>query len=416
MDTGSEYFPDSFTNELDDAVRKSWSEPQNSNDSPLLRESPMGTPTNRSYIASSSGSNLSSNRYGSPTSNFTRTSGDASIEPYPAERHYSLTENTEESISDILTDLTLGGPEYEGDVSQISRPLPPRRSSIQEVQRVRQLLNPRSSFSGASSLEPQIPSFPEFCWATILPNDQPELTIPIMILHKSLLAVNSKYKLYVLHSNDTDVSRLQNSGIETLNYSEYLSTEVLEAIHPNSKLILFIALVKIFDIVCYLSPTSMVLENVDELLDSKEVSDEIDNDTCVLLSNGLPDRQGNDDNIQVLILRPSQEVAMCINEFFTVYGIDEDDRRGKIAAMKDCDVLKTLFDETWGYISSDEYSKMSTAAISKSDTHSKIIDFKEIEPWNYKLSDIVHSGNSTANQQLNIWRHFLNSIERAESM
>ncbi|QLG71723.1 hypothetical protein HG535_0C00720 [Zygotorulaspora mrakii] len=418
MDETSEYLPDSFSVALDNAVRKSWSEPQCERESLFLRESPMGTPTNHSLQASSSSSNFSSNRPEFSPRDDRRV--EDTIGYYPVERHYSLTENTDESISDIFLDLDLGKQELTESDAHMRRPVPLRRSSIQDVQRVRQLLNPRSSFSGASSQEPQLIINSKLGWITILPDDHPEFITPIIVLNKSLLAVNSKYKLYVLYGGSINVEKLVKAGLETLNYRSYLSEELLESMHSSSRLILFIMLEKIFDLVCYLSPTSMVLENVDQLLDSKEIAEEIDNDTCLLLSNELPSTTENDEDIQVLILRPSSEVAMCITEFFTVYGKDEEDRRGKIASMNDCDVLRTLFDETWAHLTSREYSYTLMPSINEEiSTYFKIVNFGLLKPWasgaGCDSENATKAVHSTLFRLLRIWRNFARSSEVADT-
>lgn len=412
MDQGYDSFPDNFNTELADAVRKSWSEPQNNLEQLSLTDSPVGTPTNHSNYTPSSASLISSNKSASVTSPQPAIDSmvDDGANGYQLiERHYSLTENTTESISDILIDLNLGTPECEETV-QDTQPMPIRRGSLQDVQRVRQLLNPRSSFSGISSNEPEEPKQGSMGWVTILKDDKPESLRPVIVLDRSLRQVSSKYRLCVLHSEQTNASELRNVGIETICFEEVLPELLNNTIHSNSIIILFIALVNRFDLVCYLAPTCMAIENIDELLDSEEICNEIDNETCVLLTNESPDSQ-NEEYPQIIILRPSSDVAMCIKEFFTVYGNDENGRKSKLCCMKDSDVLKTLFNETWGHLSSEGYcTTLTTTSESEScQPFYKIADFKILKPWNVQkdAGDIVE--DSLTEQWHLLWLDFLNS-------
>lgn len=412
MDQGYDSFPDSFNAELADAVRKSWSESQNNPQQLSLTDSPVGTPTNHSNYTSSPASLISSNKSASVTSPQPVTNAlvDDGANGYQLiERHYSLTENTTESISDILIDLNLGTPECEETVKD-TQPIPIRRGSLQDVQRVRQLLNPRSSFSGVSSNEPEVPQQGNIAWVTILKDDKPESIKPVIVLDRSLKQVNSKYRLCVLHSEQTNSSELRNVGIETICFEKFLPELLNNTIHSNSIIILFIALVNRFDLVCYLAPTCMAIENIDELLDSEEICNEIDNETCVLLTNESPDSQNEEDS-QIIILRPSSDVAMCIKEFFTVYGNDENGRKSKICCMRDSDVLKTLFNETWGHLSSEGYCTTLTSAFNSESSQSfyKIVDFKILKPWNVQkdADDIID--DTLAGQWHLLWLDFLKS-------
>lgn len=381
MDRSSEYPSEDFNVELADAVRKSWSEPQEMAGQAVDMFSPVGSPPTRSEQDSSSGSLLSSNNQGSlvtPPNGPSDSFVDGQGYRHKA-RHYSLTENTHESISDIMVDLDLGI----GDVEEPqfeSHPAPVRRGSVQDVQRVRQLLNPRSSFSGVSADEPVTMKQENTGWVTILADDKPETVKPIIVLHRSLLAVNSKHKLHVLHNRYTDAAELAACGIRTICYDEPLPRLLRHAIDSSSILCLFVALVDRFELACYLSPTCMVMENVDELLESEEICNEIDNETCVLLTKESP-QCGTETELQLAIIRPCNEVAMCIKELFTEYGDDGEAKNCKSGCKNDFDALKTLFNDTWSHLASEEYCITPTLSSVVEGSY-KIVDYKFLRPWN----------------------------------
>lgn len=401
------FYPDEFKLELEDAVRKSWSEPQEVPCQTSTTFSPVGTPPTRSCYGSSTGSFMSSTHQGSLVTPPMTSNGilDDTFSGRNVERHYSLTENTHESISDILVDLSLADAPEVAPQSQVP-PRPVRRGSIQDVQRVRQLLNPRSSFSGASADEPTVPKEEKAGWVTILNDDRPETMKPIIILHRSLQAVKSKYRLHVLHDGQTNAAELAACGIKTICFDEPLPELLRCAVGSSSILSLFIALVDRLELACYLAPTCMVTENVDELLESEEICSEIDNETCVLLSKESSVEAGQT-YLQIMILRPSKDIAMCVKELFTVYG---DDREGDAQKVKrsyrdDFDVLRTLFDDTWGHLSSEEYC-LTPQFQSFSEKQYKIIDYRLLKPW-------VESEESTTNSLCERWRLAWQDFERS---
>lgn len=402
MDESLESFPDEFKVELADAVRKSWSEPQEMTGEAVNIFSPVGTPPGHS--GSSNGSFTSSHNQGSlstppsgPNESFEDQHGYR-----PRERHYSLTENTHESISDIMVDLDLGvGGSEEPELE--AHPIKIRRGSVQDVQRVRQLLNPRSSFSGASSDEPVTG------WVTILADDRPETIKPVIILHRSLQAVNSQYGLYVLHNKHTDAAELAACGIKTLCVDESLPRLLQRAVDSSSILCLFVALVGKFELACYLSPTCMVVENVDELLESEEICSEIDNETCVLLTKEAG-TSAEKNPIQLAIIRPCNEVAMCVKELFTEYGDGQESKNGKLCCKNDLEVIKTLFNETWGHLSSEEYC-VTPDLSSEVQDHYKIIDYKYLRPWNEEEG----VSTSSLNERWHLaWQDFESSSRRLD--
>ncbi|QLQ78586.1 hypothetical protein HG537_0A08330 [Torulaspora globosa] len=382
------FYPDEFNVELADAVRKSWSEPQEVAGESSTVLSPVGTPPVGSLCGSSSGSFVSSNNQGSlVTPPMSSNGGSEEISTgRNVERHYSLTENTHESISDIMVDLSLG---------ESQEVAPVRRGSIQDVHRVRHLLNPRSSFSGASTDEPAVPGEDTVGWVTILADDRPKTMKPIIILDRSLQAVKSKYRLHVLHDRQTNAAELAACGIKTVCFDETLPKSFRCAVGASSVLSLFIALVDRLELACYLAPTCMVMENVDELLESEEICNEIDNETCVLLTKESSEDEAKN-CLQIMILRPSNDLAMCVKELFTVYGEHDETQEGKLGYKNDLDVLKTLFNHTWGHLSSDEYC-ITPGFQQFTDKQYKIVDYRLLRPW-------IDSEESATNSLCERWR------------
>lgn len=437
---------DNFSGDLAELIRKSWSEPQAT--PPTLSEagSPLGTlldEGDESLLSVSKMVSLDLNETGTsdrsksgdilipqeknvefqkiqqkwPTE-ISETNNDKSVDYQLFKRHYHLTDECHEAITDILDDLDLGSSTepihndtpLNPPVSMDSNQLPIRRGSLQEVQWVRQLLNPRSSFSGVSSNEPSSSDYEDKCWVTILDqNADVESLKSIVVLNQSLRQVRSKYSLCVLYSGTKiDISLLQNLGIKTVDVDSSVK-EILSIngndIHPNlSKLFLFMALVNSYELVCYLSSTCMVVENIDELLSSNEVCDEIDNETCVLLTNDSSyESDTNDlDDLKIIILRPNNEVAMCIREFFTVYGNGINQRNIKLSEMHDTQILKKLFGETWARLSSEGYYQRLQLNTNINDITCKLVDYKILKPW---IVDINSRNNILHNPLYGNWYH-----------
>ncbi|GAV48674.1 hypothetical protein ZYGR_0N00780 [Zygosaccharomyces rouxii] len=387
-DTG---FLEDSTGDLARALRRSWSEPQDSKTP--YQDSPISTPQcNQYHNVSPGGGSFTS--AGSQVASLTDSSdnthrgslGDGSPDYHLIERHYSLMEQP--NVGNKSTGSGSGGSIDDGMLEQaMQESLPPlmpapvamplRRGSIQEVQRVRHLLNPRSSFSGAPPEEPELQEGCSVSWVTILANSSPEYVEPILVLQESLKSVNSKFGLCVIHNSEVDSSMIREKGIETVAFDKAKLPELFKkSINPHSILMVFMALAGKYDLVCYLSPTCMVLENIDDLLGSEEIGNEIDNETCVLLTNSTPDPQ-------IIILRPLVDVEMCIREFFTVYGDDCDEKSSKLTRMRDYDVLETLFQDSWSRLATDEYCETlpeKPSPSEKSFPH-KMVDFELQKPW-----------------------------------
>ena len=466
MDNQQESISEDITGDLAAAVRKSWSESQ---DNPLLlnfNNSPIGTPTGRyspepEMMMEGNTMNLSSLARGSAQhqqrlygSSQSREKSDQQQQDYQLfKHHYSLGQETRESVSDILNDLTLGSPEPSERVSPIKQPsmdVPPlttRRSSIQDVQWIRHLLNPRSSFSGASANEPANSPGDVLnqsrAWITILHDSSAESLQAVIVLSESLKSVNSQYNLWVLHSSEVNAFQLTQIGIKTLIIDEYINlfmnfgngsgfSASSQAAETKSelnfkwcKLFLFFSLIDRFELICYLSPTCTVLQNIDELLESTEVSDEIDNETCVLLSNKVNYINGDlasveqdqypagnyDEDPQIIILKPNKAVAMCIKEYFTIYGNDfeGESKRSMFHQMNDLQIMKALFGDKWSYIDSGGYCAVPITSVPADSLNYKIIEFKILKPW--ERQNYIAAGQhreSIMNKWLDLWRDFLN--------
>ncbi|CCF58787.1 hypothetical protein KAFR_0F01900 [Kazachstania africana CBS 2517] len=441
--------PEDLAGELGDAIRKSWSESKDSSAYTAnvsgYEDSPIGTPLNEpvetevhevlnthpEVLRESSGTTRDD------TPIIIEAAKQAQEPDYQLfKHHYSITENRD-SMADILNDLDLGGspeppivsPEVplnftQGELQSNQQAIPmerrqslnTRRSSIQDVQWIRQLLNPRSSFSASSSNEPTvIPSrlppghdgrTPSKCWVTVLSEDSIEAIKSIIVLNQSLKLVGSKYSLYILHDSRINSAKLSKYHINFIGIP-------IENLNLNPKLdkywyilSIFINLVNLFDLVCFIAPTCMVIDNIDELLESSEICDEIDNETCVLLTNISNDVEKESNDAQIIIVKPNNEVAMCIKEYFTVYDNNQEnnDKLNKLSKMNDFDVLRELFNETWGHISSDTYVKLLTENVSGSTLNFiKIIDFKKLKPWNLKN---VINDNTVCGKWCEIWQQF----------
>ncbi|EJS43229.1 ids2p [Saccharomyces arboricola H-6] len=468
MDNQQERISEDITGDLAAAVRKSWSESQ---DNPLFlnfNNSPIGTPTDR--YSPESMMMMEGNQINPPSlardsaqqqqrlygSSQCREKSEQQQQDYQLfKHHYSLGQETRESVSDILNDLTLGSPEPSERISPIRQPsvdAPPlttRRSSIQDVQWIRHLLNPRSSFSGVSANEPTSSSneFPNQnrAWITILHDSSAESLQAVIVLAESLKKVSSQYSLWVLHPSEVSAFQLTQVGIKTLAIDKYINlflnfgtdsgfSESLQATATETKndlnfkwckLFLFFSLIDRFELICYLSPTCMVLQNIDELLETPEVSDEIDNETCVLLSNKVNyingdlasvehDRNNNagyDDEPQIIILKPNSAVAMCIKEYFTIYGNDfeGESKRSMFHQLNDLQIMKALFGDKWSYIGGGGYCAVPVTSIPASNLTYKIIDFKILKPWERQnYIDAGQQPDSIINKWLDLWRDFLN--------
>lgn len=590
---------DEFSGQLAAALRKSWSEPQetmfwsNEDDSQLDKESPISTPLNNDddknllyqddNLASIENANLNTS-FGSTINDQQKhihfndndnnkttdnTAPDFSNVYQIFKRHYSLTDEMSDSISDILTNLNLET-SVNGQQLPISLPqdiqqsqqqqqiefldplsdsarelvdpfanysnkessdplLPPnktskentiddnnnnniqispttisneyfppngrnsvtpgfdlnkspeaiamnkstshsanlRRGSINEVQRIRYLLNPRSSFSGASSNEPVInivsgsispfsalestrsnnnstptptssvipnlkpdtnelnlvgskltvtPNFNK-CWITILVKNDPDLLRQIIVLNQSLISSNSQFPLVVLHTASIDITLLRKLNIKTLKVEDHFQNNINDTIQLDqnwSKLILFTSLIEIFDIVCYLSPSCIIKSNIDELLTSNEICDEIDNETCVLLTNNST---VTNNDLMLVILRPNKDISMCIREFFTVYDTDlntKRERKNSYYDLSDINILERLFGDSWGRLSDENFTLiLNPNNIQENDLiiqQCKILDFKLLKPWTtHNISEYEENG---AHGILQNWYHLYNAATK----
>lgn len=559
FDFGGDELPD----ELADAVRKSWSAPQETpffqgqeftpNPIPSGSHSPIGTPiissTNLASMtnpdealplshkhANNNDMAMSGKDENMPDTSTGDSSHSGSEQPHSDyqlfKHHYSISEkNTRESVSDILHELDIdksrsnspgilaqssnstvsqradeymsqqqilqqqqlrnpfstgneanndGSNAYSKSVlsadfdnnkipsnysnnSRLPNHMTTRRSSIQDVQWMRQLLNPRSSFSGPSKAEMSrndlylqrhnvgnnsstgsSDSMSEItkCWVTTLRDDSIQSVKSMIVLYHSLSLTNSKYPIYVLVDSKIDTSQLKRYNINTISIpTEYFqddscnsnpalsNTSEYQSLLAKKWLVLslFVSFIQSnYELVCYISPSSMIVDNIDELLDDPDINNEIDNETCVLLSNVTIN---DSEEPQIIIFKPNKEVSMCIKEFFTLYGDDYEKltKITKLLRITDSDVLKELFGETWGKISSDGYVNVleptdeslninnfiqGDGNSNSNNNTAKILDFKKVKPWDMKLSNENTDGN-VVSKWYHVWLEFWNTYHNA---
>ncbi|AET39960.1 Ids2p Ecym_5188 [Eremothecium cymbalariae DBVPG len=364
--------------------------------------SPIGTPRVDTSMSCTTGTGVSNVRVRGPLSVMSSDNASNDVSPdYQLWNHHITnaspsvsTTTTYNNVLEILQDWDFSG-NSSGNHKDVQR-----RGSIEDVLKVRHWLNPRSSFSAASVNEPElyppmsdksssanlslssIPAAERRCWVTFI-SDMSDLK-PIITLHQSLIASQSKYKLLVLYS-------LENHGIteylQPYNIS-CLGIHPLKPIVPNelsanitytrewSVLSMWNELYDKFDLLVYLSPYSVVLSNVDELLD---LSDEIDNETCVLIINGtkVP---------SLMSFKPHTEVAMVLEEFVTIYGQDWD-KLAKLNSMDDWSILDTLFASSTSKIG-EQYGLDVRKIDLKEPQKVKVLDFNESKPWLKNSDDL----------------------------
>ncbi|CEP64469.1 Ids2p LALA0_S11e04874g [Lachancea lanzarotensis] len=375
-----EFLPD----DLASAVRKSWSDPAVTEG----LDSPIGTP--RGTPRSSEGRGSMSLDSGSP------------VDYQLLNHHYASSDvnrktSVQEEISEVIGSMD---PSTYPPVPQTTR-----RKSIEEVSKIRQWLNPRSSFSGVSSEEPLLytDNMSQKCWVTVVETEDDYW--PILVLQHSLISSGSRYRLLVLYTeeNKTVATHLAHHSIETwkatdiapilVSSSSAMPAAVVSDLPPSSrwcKLLPFVSLANTFDLVCYLSPRSFVLSNIDELLDSEVVSSEIDNETCVLLTNSMQDSP------TVMVIRPNREIDACIREYMTVYTDAENNGKwSKLRGSNDATVLRELFHESWGIVAS-EYCHTGLDSVP---AHAKLVECSTTQPW--KATDNISTLWQRAYSQVN---------------
>lgn len=465
---------DDLTGDLAAAVRKSWSESQHTARKPGNMativdsgNSPIGTPISEPFEESSINTfhTMSNDAIAYQADNgqgFKQPSFAINEITQPVnvpepdyqlfKHHYSISDDHRDSVVDILHDLELEllepSPVVSNESHQVEKPYAyregnagesrpsiskklttTRRGSIQDVQWIRQLLNPRSSFSGSSSNEPRGTNDTMYnnnqseaatnnsnnsskCWVTVLKDDSIASVKSVIVLSESIRLTGSKYPLYIIHDAKIDMSKFTKYHIASIPVSLDIFVNI-HSLQNNCKwlvLSLFINLVNLFDLVCYISPSCMVIENIDELLDSNEICNEIDNETCVLLTNVLIEEGQREP--QLMILKPNNEVSMCIKEYFTIYGDNMDEKLTKLSQMNDFDVLRELFHEIWGEISSTGYLYVlqnDEVIIPQSNHYSKIVDFKSLEPWNKKTFS-ADNNNTMSDKWYEIWHNFWKNV------
>ncbi|SCW03198.1 LAFE_0G05160g1_1 [Lachancea fermentati] len=373
--------------DLASAMRKSWSESLDPSSLHPMTDSPIGTPggTPKASIGGSTASGTSS-----------------PVDYQLLKHHYAISDDgrkpsLQEGLRDVLEEL---------EFSKQPRPQAVRRGSIEDASKLRQWLNPRSSFSGASSNEPPgVTLLQSKCWVTVV--ETPEDLPLILVLNHSIKASCSRFKLYVLYMGElSDVgAELSMHGVEVIRVEDI--SPIL--IHPSGnatraspdsarwcKLAPFLSLTNSFDLICYLSPRSVVLANIDELLESQAVADEIDNETCVLLSNSM------ERSPTTVVLRPNEGVEACIREYMTVYvNAGYNDKWNKLQTITDLEVLKELFQDSWGVVAA-EYCHAGRGPIP---SHTRVVEVGARKPW------LVQSNDDVTKLWNNIWRVLNNQTQ-----
>lgn len=269
------------------------------------------------------------------------------------------------------------------------------------------------------------------CWVTTVDNTKESMQM-VLVLCYSLTLNNSKFPIFVLYDENTDVTPLRNCQVnlvpifkneiklmsptvninspnqDTLYNNDTSDNRTQELFHQllNKNwfiLSLFISFVNSnYDLICYISPSCLIVDNIDELLVVESINNEIDNETCVLLTNVIENNQ----TPQLIIIKPNEEVAMCIKEYLTIYSDDCKERYEKInklLQMNDMNILHELFGDTWGQISSEGYVKLlhpNNESINMN--YCKILDFKNIKPWLMDANSIVtHNKNNNESNSNN---------------
>lgn len=318
--------------------------------------------------------------------------------------HYAISDDAPPRSNSIIDAEGLLGMLQELEFGEeVARIPTARKGSIEDVHRIRQLLNPRSSFSGASSSELGLdhPGMAASAvssssssaaeerkgWVTTL--DQDDIR-PILVLAHSLSLCHSRYRLHVLYSDTfaRAAAQLASYHIETVRVDEVLPTVVEQTAtaaqqprpdgSPSWSRLRVFSLFARFDLVCFLSPTLLVLTNMDELLESPVLTEEVDNETCVLLSNSTasPD---------VILLRPHSEIAACIQEFLTVYLIngvlETNEKWRRLTRCSDVDILSELFQDAWSLVDSGYCYSAGSLADERVPEGAKALQLGALRPW-----------------------------------
>lgn len=232
-----------------------------------------------------------------------------------------------------------------------------RRASIEDVFKVRQYLNPRSSFTCCSTNNR--------CWITMIKKVS---EIPCVIaLNSSIRTHGSKILLCVVIPDNWTVE------LPNLAFVKFLRQPL--PIVQNENLFLLTLWNNLdYEFCCYISPYAILQNNIDGMLLDEEVFQEIDNETCVLLANQTYKRKNE---IVILIFKPSSEIKIVVQEFLSVYNSDS----GKLKQLENCDAwdaLNALFGEAWGVVSED---CCQTLADDETVKDVSLLNFCYLKPW-----------------------------------
>ncbi|CAH02851.1 Ids2p [Kluyveromyces lactis] len=239
-----------------------------------------------------------------------------------------------------------------------------RRTSMEDIFKVRHYLNPRSSFtnSGTNSR----------CWVTII-TQMAEISCAIA-LNSSLRAHDSKLILCVVIPKDWNIPLPQ---------LPFLTFVKLPKVTFADKELTLLTLWNHLDyeFCCFLSPFAILQTNIDEMLLNDEIFLEIDNETCVFLTNDTYQRK---EDIVFLLFKPSVEIGTAVDEFLKVYSGDS----AKLAQLQETDpydALNTLFGEAWGFVGRDICQTLYDPSLS---SNASILNYKKLEPWKGNHSGI----------------------------
>lgn len=232
-----------------------------------------------------------------------------------------------------------------------------RRTSMEDIFKVRHYLNPRSSFSYSSTNVR--------CWVTVI-NDISEVPC-VVALNSSLRTHESKIILCVIIPNDWDVE------LPELPFLKFIKLPRV-SFECNELTILTLWNHLDFEFCCYLSPYSILQSNIDEILLNEEVFQEIDNETCVFLAN---ETYSNKNEIMFLLFKPSLEIGTVVDEFLKVYSGDSTKLK-QLSENDTWDILNTLFGEAWGVVGRDCYYTLHEETDS---TNAALVNFRLLKPW-----------------------------------
>lgn len=240
-----------------------------------------------------------------------------------------------------------------------------RRTSMEDIFKVRHYLNPRSSFSNSGTNSR--------CWVTII-RDVSEVAC-VVALNSSLRAHNSKMVLCVVVPSSWDMA------LPSIPFLTFVKLPEVKYADDNDLTLLTLWSHLDYEFCCYLSPFIILQANIDEILLNEEIFEEIDNETCVFLTN---DTYQHKNDIVFVLFKPSVEIGTAMDEFLKVYSGDS----AKLAQLRETDVfdaLNTLFGEAWGVVGRELCHTPLDPSLS---SNASILNYKQLQPWTGDQSGI----------------------------